>query len=110
MVGGVDPFYLKFCVKLTALHWAKSPIFSRDLLVAPQSSGGASLNEAPRTITIGPRFFVNILVGTLQNNNRHRSARDHIIFSTRNMRPLSIREAPPPDRVKGVISPALPQR
>jgi len=35
MVGGCDPFYLKFWAKLTPFG-AKSPIFSRYSLVAPQ--------------------------------------------------------------------------
>jgi len=32
MVGGGNPFYLKFCVK----RGAKSPVFSRHSFVAPQ--------------------------------------------------------------------------
>ena len=40
-------------------------------------------------------FFYSSVV-TLQNNNRHTSARAQKIFHIRNMRPLSIREAPLP--------------
>ena len=51
----------------------------------------------PRTTAIGPQFFGDLfLVVTLQNYNRHTSARAQKNFPTRNMRPLSIRE--PPDR------------
>jgi len=61
------------------------------------NSAGASLNEASRTTTIGPQFSGDLfLVVTLQNNNRHTSARAQKFFPLRNMRPLSIREAPRP--------------
>jgi len=51
-------------------------------------------------------FWRPFLVVTLQNNNRHTSARAQKIFPVRNMRPLSIREVP--DRgVRGVFPPAL---
>ena len=50
----------------------------------------------PRTTTIGLNFLATFLVAILQNNNRHTSARAQKIFPIRNMRPLSIREAPDP--------------
>ena len=58
---------------------------------------GSSLNEAPRTTTIGSQFSGDLfLLVTLQNNDRHigLSARAQKIFHIRNMRPLNIREAP----------------
>jgi len=70
-----------------------------------QCRAGASLNETPppRTTTIGPQFSGDpFLVVTLQNNNRHTSARAQKIFPTHNTRPLSIREAP--DRGYGGLS------
>ena len=42
---------------------------------ARRCSAGASLNEPPRTTTIGPQFSGDLFLAvTLQNNNRHASA------------------------------------
>ena len=60
-------------------------------------SAGASLHEVPRTTTIGPQFssdFFSLVVAL--NNNRHTYARAQKIFTLPNMRPLCIREPPPP--------------
>ena len=67
-------------------------------------SACASLNEPPRTTTRPSIFWRPFLVVTLQNNNRHTSARAQKIFPIRNMRPLSIREPLPPDRGYGGLS------
>ena len=75
-----------------------------------RDSAGASLNEPPpRSATIGPKFSGDLfLVVTLQNSNRHSSARAQKIFPLRHMRQLSIRKPPSPDQgVRGAFPPAL---
>ena len=58
-------------------------------------SAGASLNAPPELQQLALNFLATVfLLVTLQNNNRHTSARAHKIFHIRNIRPLSIREAP----------------
>ena len=50
----------------------------------------------PELQQLALNFLATFLVVTLQNNNRHTSARAQKIFPIRNMRPLSIREPLPP--------------
>ena len=89
-------------------------------------SAGASLNEAPLPndniwpsifgdlflvvfvlSSPSPSIFWRLFLATflvitlLQNNNRHTSARAQKISTVRNMRPLSIREAPRPGDTGG---------
>ena len=61
-----------------------------------KGSTGASLNEPiPPNYNNWPLIFWRpFLVVTLQNNNRHTSARAQKIFPIRNMRPLNV--SPPP--------------
>ena len=74
-------------------------------------SAGASLNDPPPAelhTTIGPQFYGDLfLVVTLQDNNRHTSARAQKIFPIRNMRPLSIRE-PLPGSTGGLSTGSVP--
>jgi len=66
----------------------------------------ASLNEPPSPeLQLALNFLATFfLVVTLQNNNRHTSARAQKSFPIRNMRPLSIRESSPALYVPIIIS------
>ena len=63
------------------------------------------MSPSPELQQLALFFWRSFLVVTLQNNNRHTSARAQKMFPIRNMRPLSIRD--PPTWGTAVFPPAL---
>ena len=60
------------------------------------------MTTSPELQQLALNFLATFLLVTLQNNNRHTSARAPKIFPIRNMKPLSIRDPPPTGEYGGL--------